>query len=156
MSGQANPPGWQADPFGRHQHRYWDGTQWTDQVADEGVQSTDSPGDQTAAIRPEDIVPVEAKSKSDGNNVLQVNIQELEFLGAFWRAWLANDELSKTGLKANFSINAARRLELSEGKTVPKEFSAPEVISVLKEYYDSLEEKVEIKLHGAATGDAKK
>jgi sulfate adenylyltransferase len=27
---------------------------------------------------------------------------------------------------------------------------------VLKEYYDSLEEKVEVKLHGAATGDVKK
>jgi sulfate adenylyltransferase len=27
---------------------------------------------------------------------------------------------------------------------------------VLKEYYDNLEEKVEVKLHGAATGDAAK
>jgi hypothetical protein len=27
---------------------------------------------------------------------------------------------------------------------------------VLKAYYDSLEEKVEVKLHGAATGDVKK
>jgi sulfate adenylyltransferase len=39
---------------------------------------------------------------------------------------------------------------------VPKEFSKPEVIAVLKEYYDSLEKKVEVKLHGAATGDTKK
>jgi sulfate adenylyltransferase len=43
---------------------------------------------------------------------------------------------------------------MSEGKPVPKEFSRPEVIAVLNEYYDSLEEKVEVKLHGAATGDA--
>jgi sulfate adenylyltransferase len=43
---------------------------------------------------------------------------------------------------------------MSEGKEVPKEFSKPEVIQVLKEYYDSLEEKVDIKLHGHATGDA--
>jgi hypothetical protein len=34
-------PGWAADPFGRHQWRYWDGTRWTDQVADGSTQSTD-------------------------------------------------------------------------------------------------------------------
>jgi sulfate adenylyltransferase len=43
---------------------------------------------------------------------------------------------------------------MSEGKEVPKEFSKPEVIQVLKDYYDSLEEKVDIKLHGHATGEA--
>jgi uncharacterized protein DUF2510 len=36
-------PGWAADPFGRHQWRYWDGTRWTDQVADGSTQSTDPP-----------------------------------------------------------------------------------------------------------------
>jgi sulfate adenylyltransferase len=45
---------------------------------------------------------------------------------------------------------------MSEGKQVPAEFSKPEVIAVLKDYYDNLEEKVEVKLHGAATGDVKK
>jgi sulfate adenylyltransferase len=45
---------------------------------------------------------------------------------------------------------------MSEGKQVPAEFSKPEVIAVLKEYYDNLDEKVEVKLHGAATGDVKK
>lgn len=34
-------PGWQPDPTGRHDHRYWDGTQWTDNVADAGVAATD-------------------------------------------------------------------------------------------------------------------
>jgi hypothetical protein len=33
--------GWAADPFGRHQWRYWDGTRWTDQVADGSTQSSD-------------------------------------------------------------------------------------------------------------------
>jgi sulfate adenylyltransferase len=43
---------------------------------------------------------------------------------------------------------------MSEGKPVPAEFSKPEVIAILKQYYDTLEEeeKVEVKLHGAATG----
>jgi hypothetical protein len=35
------------------------------------------------------------------------------------------------------------------------EFSKPEVIAILKPYYDTLEEKVEVKLHGAATGVVK-
>jgi sulfate adenylyltransferase len=43
---------------------------------------------------------------------------------------------------------------MSEGKPVPSEFSRPEVIAILNKYYDSLEEKVEVKLHGHATGKA--
>ena len=33
------PAGWKADPTGRHQFRYWDGFQWTENVADAGEQS---------------------------------------------------------------------------------------------------------------------
>lgn len=33
--------GWHQDPTGRHQHRYWDGTAWTDHVANDGATSTD-------------------------------------------------------------------------------------------------------------------
>jgi hypothetical protein len=36
-----NAAGWQPDPTGKHDHRYWDGTQWTDNVADAGVAATD-------------------------------------------------------------------------------------------------------------------
>ena len=36
------PPGWKADPTGRHQFRYWDGFEWTESVADAGEQSRDS------------------------------------------------------------------------------------------------------------------
>ena len=32
---------WESDPTGRHQYRWWDGERWTDQVADDGVQSVD-------------------------------------------------------------------------------------------------------------------
>jgi len=35
------PAAWAADPSGRHEHRYWDGTAWTDHVADRGVSGTD-------------------------------------------------------------------------------------------------------------------
>jgi sulfate adenylyltransferase len=48
------------------------------------------------------------------------------------------------------------RKTLSEGGDPPEDFSRPEVLTILKEYYAGLEEKVEIKLHQAATGDVKK
>jgi len=50
------------------------------------------------------------------------------------------------------------RKALSEGGEVPAEFSRPEVLKILREYYASLkdEDRVEVKLHGAATGDVKK
>lgn len=39
-----NPPaGWHPDPFGRHEHRWWDGAQWSDQVSSHGRQSVDPP-----------------------------------------------------------------------------------------------------------------
>ncbi len=59
------------------------------------------------------------------------------------------------GARLLLSGTMLRKL-MSEGKPVPKEFSKPEVIAILKEYYDNLEEKVEVKLHGAATGDVAK
>lgn len=47
------------------------------------------------------------------------------------------------------------RKTLSEGGELPAEFSRPEVVKILQDYYQGLEEKVEVKLHGAATGDVK-
>lgn len=35
---------WYPDPQKRHDHRYWDGARWTDQVSDAGVQSVDPVG----------------------------------------------------------------------------------------------------------------
>ena len=32
---------WAPDPTGRHQYRWFDGEEWTDQVADDGVQAVD-------------------------------------------------------------------------------------------------------------------
>ena len=52
--------GWNPDPTGRHEYRYWDGGSWTDDVSDNGVTGTDalggdamSPaGDTTAIVEP--------------------------------------------------------------------------------------------------------
>jgi sulfate adenylyltransferase len=54
-----------------------------------------------------------------------------------------------------FLSGTALRKGLSEGGDIPAEFSRPEVLAVLKDYYAHLENKVEIKMHGHATGDAK-
>ena len=48
------------------------------------------------------------------------------------------------------------RKTLGEGGELPAEFSRPEVVEILQSYYQNLDEKVEVKLHGAATGDVKK
>jgi sulfate adenylyltransferase len=45
------------------------------------------------------------------------------------------------------------RKTLSEGGEVPDHFSRPEVLAILKEYYRTLEEKVEVELHKYAKGE---
>lgn len=52
------PPGWNPDPTGRHEYRYWDGSSWTDDVSDQGVTAVDplgggaAGGEQTAPFEP--------------------------------------------------------------------------------------------------------
>ncbi len=62
--------------------------------------------------------------------------------------------------KRLFLSGTKLRSLLSEGKLdeIPAEFSRPEVLEILKEYYASLsdEANVKVKLHGHATGDAEK
>jgi cytoskeletal protein RodZ len=44
--------GWHADPSGRHEYRYWDGSGWTDQASDNGVSLLDplaAPSSETAS-----------------------------------------------------------------------------------------------------------
>jgi Septum formation/Protein of unknown function (DUF2510) len=56
----ASAPGWNPDPTGRHEYRYWDGSTWTDDVSDNGVTSVDpvsapvatGPGAPTAPFEP--------------------------------------------------------------------------------------------------------
>jgi uncharacterized protein YxjI len=46
MSTETRRPDWYPDPYGRHELRYFDGSQWTEHVASHGRQSTDPPGGQ--------------------------------------------------------------------------------------------------------------
>lgn len=36
-------PGWFRDPFFKHEHRYWSGSEWTEHVTDTGVPGVDPP-----------------------------------------------------------------------------------------------------------------
>jgi len=45
------------------------------------------------------------------------------------------------------------RKMLSEGGELPDHFGRDEVVAILREYYEGLTEKVEVKLHSAATGN---
>jgi sulfate adenylyltransferase len=57
-----------------------------------------------------------------------------------------------------FLSGTALRKALSESGNVPTEFSRPEVLEILREYYGGLkdEDKVEVKMHKFATGDSGK
>lgn len=47
----STPAGWFTDPYARFAQRYWDGTEWTEHVADtEGTQQVDPLGRST--VRP--------------------------------------------------------------------------------------------------------
>jgi len=40
--GQAVPSGWYPDPSGRHEHRYWHGGRWTEQVSNGGRRTSEA------------------------------------------------------------------------------------------------------------------
>jgi iron(III) transport system ATP-binding protein len=75
-----------------------------------------------AAIRPEDIVPQGIGDYASGDpseeNSLEVKIEDMEFLGSFWRVSLQSSALGGAVLVADMSINATRRLEVNLGSTI--------------------------------------
>ena len=80
----------------------------------------DTPADGTPVslcIRPEDVAVRDVDAGAV--NALPVRIEDMEFLGASYRALLASPDLGDTELMADFSVNAVRDLELSAGREVP-------------------------------------
>jgi iron(III) transport system ATP-binding protein len=81
----------------------------------------------TIALRPEDVIPHErpasGKAAATGNSV-PVTIDDMEFLGSFWRSTLTGGALGDVELTAQFSINAVRRLSLQAGKDILVELPA--------------------------------
>jgi iron(III) transport system ATP-binding protein len=78
----------------------------------------------TVAIRPEDILPVAADAP-DGGNRLQAQVQDMEFLGSYWRTHLV---VGPVPLIANFSMNAVRRFGIEVGRQQAVDIPAERVL----------------------------
>jgi iron(III) transport system ATP-binding protein len=83
------------------------------------------------AIRPEDIVPHGTGASSQGateagsaENIFEALVEEMEFLGSFWRVSLSNNALGDASLVADMSINAVRHMDVTIGKSLTVEFQA--------------------------------
>jgi len=68
----------------------------------------------TVCIRPEDIAT--RGITPDTDNAVPTVIETLEFLGSFYRATLRVQGAGKTMIRADFSINLVRDLDISEGR----------------------------------------
>jgi len=74
--------------------------------------------DVTAVIRPVDIIPHSldsAEAVKTPENLIDVTVEAMEFLGAFWRTRLSSPRFEDRVLVADFSINAVRRLTIEVG-----------------------------------------
>ncbi len=80
----------------------------------------------TVAIRPEDIdaeVGAEGTTE-DAENVVEVEIGAMEFLGSFYRASLGGAAVREQGIRADLSINLVRRKNVAVGSKLPVRFPA--------------------------------
>jgi hypothetical protein len=59
------PAAWYPDPTGRHDHRYWDGTRWTEHIADLGVAATEPYDGPAVPPQPEPEPEPEAEPEDD-------------------------------------------------------------------------------------------
>jgi uncharacterized protein HemX len=60
---------WGADPTGRHEYRYWDGSVWTEHVADQGTTSSDPLSETDAAQAPAPVAAVGAAPSVPASSV---------------------------------------------------------------------------------------
>ncbi len=88
-----------------------------------------------AVIRPEDVIPHQAgyRREGDGGNVIDVSVDEMEFLGSFWRARLGGPQLGGIELVADLSINAVRRLSVTEGDPITIELPPGRLMAFARE-----------------------
>jgi hypothetical protein len=70
QSDRAAGPGWYADPFERHNRRFFDGTKWTHQVSDDNKTDLDRPG-----ARPSHIVVTHTVSDDGTVTGLEARMQ---------------------------------------------------------------------------------
>jgi hypothetical protein len=77
----SHPSGWLSDPLGRYQFRYWNGTEWTDQVSTNGSHEADPLGLAPGA-GPVAIAPVRASSTTVARPEWSTPIRLFVFGGA--------------------------------------------------------------------------
>jgi len=76
-----------------------------------------------------DIVPHAAGSAAaDAGNLLDVRVEQMEYLGAFWRTRVTGARLRDRELVADFSINAVRRLDIEVGSALRIEIPAERLL----------------------------
>lgn len=79
----------------------------------------------TVAIRPEDILPMAADAPR-GANRLECMVEDMEFLGSYWRCHLVTGD--GTRMIANFSMNATRRMRIETGHPLTVEIPVERVL----------------------------
>ena len=77
--------GWHADPFGRFDHRYWDGARWTEHVATAGQQSVDPP------------VPGPPSPAEDASTAAQASVLDRSVL-------MFKEQFAVGGYRTNYSV----------------------------------------------------
>ena len=88
------------------------------------------------AIRPEDIVPrIKGTLSPDApdtsghaENTFDSVVEDMEFLGSFWRVSLKSSALGNVMLTADISINAVRRINLAVGESITLELPAKRIL----------------------------
>ncbi|WP_027997610.1 putative 2-aminoethylphosphonate ABC transporter ATP-binding protein [Sinorhizobium arboris] len=82
-----------------------------------------------AAVRPADIIPHGAAAHratgldavGNADNLIDAHVEDMEFLGMFWRTRLSAPRLKEKALVADFSTNAVRRLSIEIGSAIQVE-----------------------------------
>lgn len=85
----SSPANWYPDPLGRHQYRWYDGTNWTDTVSDNGVQSADPMNAKPPALDRLDSAltvgnegdPAKIAQQIGGDGRRGANVQQVAFQG---------------------------------------------------------------------------
>jgi hypothetical protein len=111
------PADWYPDPKGRHQHRYWDGSQWTEQVADQGKQARDPFSAVQAVARSSidnaaDAVP---DPKRPASRTIR-SPRDAEEIAAAWMRFFGFSDAKATGLGADSGMDVTSARAIAQVK----------------------------------------
>lgn len=95
--------GWQADPFGRHELRYHDGSAWTEHVSDAGATSVDPPvpSPEGAPPPPPPAAPAAAAGGGGWKDKLKQAAEQTKVLAEKGKQAVADQQAQRTAAAAN-------------------------------------------------------